>query len=92
MGTEGKPISNTTETNNALLHFLKTHKNISMAVSFTGIIILYSVYSYLQEYLLADKDKKLNAAFVVASQSLIATTISAISKPMVMRVVLKVSY
>jgi len=47
-------------------------------VAFIGIISCYSYYSYLQEYLLADKSKKVNTAAVVGIQSLIAMTIAAV--------------
>lgn len=90
--SQGSTLGNEVkQTQNSLLNYFKEHHNVSMCVSFIGVITFYSYYSYLQEYLydlifwiilcrLADKEKKLDTAAVIGIQSLIGMLISAFSK------------
>lgn len=64
------------ETQSPLLNLLKKHHTVALLVCVFGVIGFYSYYAYLQELLLADKEKKLNVNVIMGVQNIIAITIS----------------
>jgi len=49
---------------------------MSALVCFSGIIILFSVYAYQQENLLADKSRKIDTFLVIGIQNFVATVLA----------------
>lgn len=58
------------------LEAIKEWYYLSLMVCFVGVIGLYSGYAYLQESLLADKEKKMNTSFVLLVMNAIAIALS----------------